>query len=511
MRHALNTDVLITGGLLIDGTGAPPRHADVAVSSGRIAHAGVGTPTQVIDATGLIVTPGLIDLHSHADFTILDTPTAEACLHQGVTTLVTGNCGMSPFPGPDDGADLAAFAAAVDDARPAVNLALLVGHGALRAAVLGQERRDPDRAELERMRGLLAKAAEQGAFGLSTGLIYAPGSFAATEEIEALAAETARHGLLYATHMRDEGDRLVEAVEEALSVARASGVRLQISHLKAMGPANHGKVERALALMDAAAAQGLDVACDVYPYTASSTTLTSRLPDWAMDGGTAALLARLADPADRERVLAGLRPAVGRTFLPEGVILAELSPGPYADRVGDSIAAIAGDTGVEPAEAVLDVLAAHRAQVMIVNHAMAERDVTAVLRHPRSAVASDGWVLRAPGDGHPHPRNFGTFARVLGPSARGEGVVPVAEAVRKMSSLPAARLALTDRGTVAPGQVADVAVFDPASTADLATYGDPWRYAAGARHVLVSGEVVLADGVPTGARPGRALRRNPAG
>ncbi|MFD0431227.1 hypothetical protein ACFQ60_39900 [Streptomyces zhihengii] len=256
-------------------------------------------------------------------------------------------------------------------------------------------------AELDAMRALLATAAEQGAFGMSTGLIYAPGSFAGTDEITALAAEAARRGLLYATHMRDEGDKVTEAVEEALEVARASGVRLQISHLKAMGPANHGKVRTALALIDAAAAEGLDVACDVYPYTASSTRLTSRLPDWAMDGGTDALVDRLADPGTRARVLDDLRPAVGRTFLPEGVVLAMTGPGRYSDRIGDSIADIARDEGVEPAEAVLEVLAAHRGEVMIVNHAMAEDDVDTVLRHPGSAVASDGWVLNAPGEDTP--------------------------------------------------------------------------------------------------------------
>ncbi|MFB4279851.1 amidohydrolase family protein [Nonomuraea sp. MTCD27] len=508
-------DVLIVGGTLIDGTGAPPRRADLAVKDGRVAaiasDLGVsGGPVAdlVIDASGLAVAPGFVDLHSHADFSVLDALDAEGCLRQGVTTLVTGNCGLSPFPaehGPLR--DLDRFAAAVDAARPAVNLAPLVGHGALRAAVMGQERRPAEPAELDRMRELLAEAAGQGAFGLSTGLIYAPGSFAGTGEVVALAAEAARHGLLYATHMRDEGDRLVEAVEEALGTARASGVRLQISHLKAMGPANHGKVAEALAMIDAAVAEGADVACDVYPYTASSTTLTSRLPGWALEGGTPALLERLADPEARERMLAELRPAVGRTFLPEGVVIASLPPGPYADRAGDSIADLARDGGVEPAVVVLDVLAAHQAQVMIVNHAMAERDVDAVLRHPSSAVASDGWVLRAPGDGHPHPRNFGTFARALGHYARERAVVPQAEAIRKMTSLPASRAGLTDRGTVAAGQIADLAVFDPAAVADLATYADPWRYAEGMRHVLVSGVPALQDGRLTGARPGRTLRR----
>nr|WP_055503777.1 amidohydrolase family protein [Nonomuraea pusilla] len=541
-----NHDVLIRGGTLVDGTGGPPRRADVAVregrvvavteadargsgalpgGDGRVASGGRAAPggraVLVIDADGLVVAPGFVDLHSHADFTVLDAPEAEACLRQGVTTLVTGNCGMSPFPahGPaSQGSPLGtgrdaclpgmdAFAAAVDAARPAVNIAPLVGHGALRAAVLGQDRRAAGRDELARMLRLLAEAAEQGAFGLSSGLIYAPGRFAATGELVALAAEAARRGLLYATHLRDEGDHLIEAVEEALSVAARSGARLQISHLKAMGPANHGRVASALGLLDAARAAGVDVACDVYPYAASSTTLTSRLPAWALDGGVPALLDRLADAAVRRRVLDGLRPAVGRTFLPEGVVIASLPPGPYAGRVGDSIAAIAADLGVEPAAAVLEVLAAHRGQVMIVNHAMAERDVDAVLAHPSSAVASDGWVLRAPGDGHPHPRSFGTFARVLGRHVRERRVLGLPEAVRKMSGLPAARLGLAGRGTVAPGQVADLCVFDQDAVTDLATYADPWRYAGGVRHVLVSGEPVLLDGEPTGRRPGRVLRR----
>lgn len=524
-------DLLVTGGTVIDGTGAAPRLADVAVRGDRVVRVGDPEPdaraATVLDATGLTVTPGFVDLHSHADFSVLQTPGAEACLRQGVTTLVTGNCGLSPFPVPTGGpgsadpapgtlggggfADLDAFAAAVDAARPAVNIAPLVGHGALRAAVTGTARVTAGPAETEAMRALLAAAARQGAFGMSTGLIYAPGSFADTDEIVALAGEAARHGMLYATHMRDEGDRVTEAVEEALEVARASGVRLQISHLKAMGPANHGKVRTALAMIDAAAADGVDVACDVYPYTASSTRLSSRLPDWALDGGAPALVERLADPGTRARVLADLRPAVGRTFLPEGVVLAQTGPGRYGDRIGDSIADIARDEGTEPAAAVLDVLAAHGGEVMIVNHAMAEDDVDTVLRHPGSAVASDGWVLGAPGEGHPHPRNFGTFARVVGRYVREQRVLELAEAVRKMTSLPASRLELTGRGTVAPGQIADLVVLDPDAVADLATFADPWQYAVGVRDVFVSGTCVLSDGRATGARPGRTLRRRSAG
>ncbi|WP_406318972.1 D-aminoacylase [Streptosporangium sp. NBC_01639] len=519
-------DVLITGGSLIDGTGAAPRRADVGVRSGRIVRVGDHVPgaaaRHVIDASGLTVAPGFVDLHSHADFSVLDAPDAEACLRQGVTTVVTGNCGMSPFPDAGENAsplyagretqwdDLDGFAAAVDAARPALNVAPLIGHGALRAAVLGQDRRAADPGELALMCGLLASAAAQGVFGMSTGLIYAPGSFADTAEVTALATEAARHGLLYTTHMRDEGDRVIEAVEEALTVARAAGVRLQISHLKAMGPANHGKVADALDLIDAAVAEGLDVACDVYPYTASSTRLTSRLPDWAMDGGPAALLDRLADPDSRERILAEVRSAVGRTFLPEGVVIAMLSPGPYADRIGDSVADIARDRGVEPAAAVLDVLAAHNGEVMIVNHAMAEADVDTVLRHRISAVASDGWVLHAPGEGHPHPRSFGTFARVLGRYVRERNVIQLVDAVRKMTSLPASRLALPDRGTVAAGRIADLAIFDPEAVTDLATFAEPWQYATGVRHVLVAGELVLQDGETTGRRPGRTLRRTAA-
>ncbi|MCG5219916.1 amidohydrolase family protein [Streptosporangium sp. KLBMP 9127] len=523
-------ETVVRGGTLIDGTGGPGYRADLGIDHGRItriARPGDGDPPRggtVVDASGLTVTPGFIDLHSHADFSVEGWPQATTQLHQGVTTLVTGNCGWSPFPQDESGllrewsaflspetgwdfSDTGGFAAAVSQARPAVNLALQIGHGALRLAAMGGAERPPELAELDTMRALLRAAAAQGAYGFSTGLIYAPGSFATETEVRALVAEAAAAGLLYSTHMRNESGTLLPAVREALNAAEAAGGRLEISHLKAMGPENHGSVVGALDALDQARERGVDATADVYPYTASSTTLTSRLPLWAMDGGSPALLHRLAGPADRERVAEGLRSRFGRDVDPEGIMLAKLPEGPYTGSIGDSIAEIGRREGTDPAEAALRVLEAHRGAVSIINHAMSEDDVVTVLRHPMVSVASDGWVLRPEGDGMPHPRSFGTFPRVLGRYVRDLGVLDLPEAIRKMTGLPAQRLGLTDRGLLTEGAVADLAVFDPATVTDHSTYTDPWRLSTGFAAVLVAGVPVLADGTPTGARPGQVLRR----
>jgi N-acyl-D-amino-acid deacylase len=523
------TDLVITGGVVLDGTGAAGRDVDVGVTAGRVdalAEPGTLSGRTRVDADGLVVCPGFIDLHSHADFSITGHPGADTAITQGVTTLVTGNCGWSPFPVGDlaelrsasaflageldwSWTDAAGYADAVDAARPAVNLAPQVGHSALRLAVLGGAERAPEPAELERMGGMLAEAAAQGVWGFSTGLIYAPGAYADAVEVTALAHVAAAHGLLYSTHMRNEADGLLDAVREAIATARATGVRLEISHLKAMGRHNHGAVTEALRIIDDARAEGVDVTCDVYPYAASSTTLTSRLPPWALDGGVERLLERLADEPTRERVATGLRERMARDVDPEGVVIADLPPGPFADRRGHSIADIARELGTDPAEAALRVLAGHRGAVSIVNHAMAADDVRTVLRHPAVSVASDGWVLRPDGPGRPHPRSFGTFARVLGPYVR-DGDLSLAAAVHKMTGLPAARLGMHDRGVLRPGAVADIAVLDPETVTDRSTYDDPWQLSTGVHHVLVAGEPVLADGTPTGIRPGRVLRRHPA-
>ncbi|WP_028932657.1 N-acyl-D-amino-acid deacylase family protein [Pseudonocardia spinosispora] len=519
-------DLVINGGTVLDGTGSLGVRADVGLRDGRVQV--IGEPGTVhgdarIDAAGQVVAPGFIDLHSHADFSIMGHPGADTVIHQGVTTLVTGNCGWSPFPIGDLGAlraasaflapelswnwtDTEGYAEAVERCRPSVNLALQVGHSALRLAVLGGAERTPDADELERMGALLADAAAHGVWGFSTGLIYAPGAYATPDEVTALARVAAEHGLLYSTHLRNEADDLLPAVREALDTAAVSGVRLEISHLKAMGRSNHGAVVEALRLIDDARAQGVDVSCDVYPYTASSTTLTSRLPAWALDGGVEALLDRLAEPATRARIAAGLRDRMNRDVDPEGVVVAALPGGPFSGYAGSSVAEIARRLDTTPEDAALRLLAGHQGSVAVVNHAMAADDVRTVLRYPGASVASDGWVLRPDGDGQPHPRSFGTFPRVLGGYVRA-GDLGLADAVHKMTGLPAARLGMTDRGMLRPGAVADITVFDPESISDRSTYDEPWQLATGVRHVFVAGRPVLTDGALTGARPGRVVRR----
>jgi N-acyl-D-amino-acid deacylase len=472
----------------------------------------------MIDATGNIVAPGFIDLHSHADFTVQSSPAALSQLHQGVTTLVTGNCGWSPFPIADldqlkagtaflapehdwSWHDTKGFAEAVERAEPAVNVALQVGHSSLRLAVMGAAERPPSPDELRQMQDLLRVAADQGAVGFSTGLIYAPGTYADAAEVAALVSTAGECGLLYSTHIRNEGAHLLEALDEAIAAAQAGGARLEVSHLKASGQSNHGLVTAALERLDQARADGLDVAWDVYPYTASSTTLTTWLPPWAMGGGTYKLLARLADPAERERIATEVR--TSGQFNPRTIVIAFLPPGRYEECRGLTLAEIALRDEVDAAEAMLRVLEHHDAAVSVINHSMSEDDVVSVLRHPFSSVASDGWILSATGPGYPHPRNFGTFTRVLG---RYLGVLTLPEAIRRMTSLPASRLGFGDRGVVKPGAVADLVVLDRDQVSDRSTYDDPWQLSAGIEHLLVAGESVLADGVPTGRRPGRVLR-----
>lgn len=531
MSHDTTYDIVITGGRVIDGTGRPAERADVAVTGDTIAAIGPG-PYEAsirIDAAGRVVVPGFIDLHSHADFTVAGHPAAETAIAQGVTTLITGNCGQSPFPVRDpeearlstafrdfplswDWTDAAGFGAAVMAAGPAVNVGLQVGHNALRVAVMGQQDRAPDTAELREMCSLIEESARHpGVVGFSTGLIYIPGLFADSEELITLVSAAASCDLLYSTHMRSETSELVEAVRESIDTAERAGARLEISHLKAMGPENWGAVVGALELIDAARVRGVDVTADVYPYTASSTDLFSRVPKWAVDGGRPGLLARLVDPVQRARIADELRSRFGRDIDPEGVVIADLAPGEFDRYVGWSIAQIGRDRGVDAADAALEALAAHGGSVTIINHAMSEDDVRTVLAHPWVSVASDGWMLAPVGPGKPHPRSFGTFLRVLGRYVRDQPAIPLEEAIRKMTTLPASRIGVTDRGSLTVGAAADIVVLDPDSVTDTSTYDDPWQLARGVCTVLVNGTPTLLDGEFTKNHAGRLLeKRGPA-
>ncbi|WP_029138386.1 N-acyl-D-amino-acid deacylase family protein [Nakamurella lactea] len=522
---------LLHGGTVLDGTGAAGYPADVVIAdNGTIAEivetgnaAATGTDL-VLDATGAVVAPGFIDLHSHADYSVFGAPEALTQTHQGVTTLVTGNCGFSPFPLSDEhaaagrghtvfdtdlswnwrGADQ--FLDAVDALPLAVNIAAQVGHGALRIAAMGADRRAPTESEQGRMRGLLRDCIEAGVVGLSSGLIYPPGSFGTAAELADLCSVVAEHGLLYSSHIRNESDQLLTAVTEAIDTARESGARLEISHLKAIGPTNWGGTAAALAMIARARADGVDVGTDVYPYTASSTTLTSRMPDWAMDGGRESLLLRLSDPVTAAAIADGLRAQVGPSLLPDRIVVAHTIDGPYREHVGRSIADIAARLGLDPAQTVVELLRGQHAVVSIINHGMSDDDLDRVIAHPLAAIASDGAELATSGTQQPHPRSFGTFVRVLGHYARDRGLIDLPAAVHKMTALPASRLGWTDRGVIRRGAVADLCVFDPQTVIDRSTYDAPWQLADGVRHTLIAGRPVLQDGLPTDARPGRVIR-----
>jgi N-acyl-D-amino-acid deacylase len=522
------TDLILRGGNVIDGGGGDSFVADVAIADGRIVDIGRVNPSsaaRVLDVSGAVVCPGFIDLHSHTDYTIFSAPGAITQATQGVTTLVTGNCGFSPFPiVPEYAGELRShggfladglswdwrstkeYADAVDRLPLGVNLALQVGHDALRIGAMGLADRVPTPDELVTMRSLLAQAAADGAVGFSTGLIYAPGLYASLEELVTLATEAAGAGLLYSTHMRNEGEQLLEAIDEALTTARLSGVRLEISHLKAAGSQNWGLVSEALALIAEARRSGVDVAADQYPYTASSTTLTAWLPGWALDGGTPELLRRLADPDESARIVGQLS-GLSRELRADAIVLADTPEGPYHRFLGKSVQDVAAELGLSAQEAILELLRGQRGSVGIVNHTMSEDDVRQVMRHPLVSVASDSHTPGCPGRGRPHPRGLGTFTRVLGHYARDEGVLALPLAVRKMTGLPASRLGWSDRGVLRAGAVADIAVFDPATVLDQATFDDPWQLSTGLVHTLIAGTPVLEGGTPTGAAPGAVLRK----
>lgn len=524
-------DLVVRGGMILDGTGGPPFTADLGLVSDRIVAIGRIAPEQarrVIDATRLHVAPGFIDIHTHSDGDILLYPSADSRVRQGVTTEVTGNCGGSaaPLGGVDADAQrkdwldegveatwtgVASYCDLLDRTGISVNHALLLGQGTLRRRTVGLVDRALTDDELASLLQAVDDGMAQGAFGLSTGLEYVPGRYTPTGEIVAMARVAARHGGFYASHIRNEEISVLEAVDEAITIGRLAGCRVEISHLKATGRGNWSKQQAALDLIESARRAGVDVLADAYPYTAYSTGLTILLPAATLEGGTAAMLQRLADAAERARIREHLVRQVSQDPGDPSLIVIARMKAPEDQRLlGMSVAQIAGEWKVDPAEAILRLIERNQGNVPFIGHGMSPENVERVLRHPLVMVGSDGSSMAPVGraaQARPHPRSYGTFARVLGYYCRGRRLFDLPEAVRKMTSMPADQVGLQDRGRLAVGKKADLVIFDAAAIRDEATFDMPQQYATGISHVLVNGTPVVENGQHTGARPGRALRR----
>ena len=506
-------DVLLVGGEVHSGDGAAPAVADVAIRGDRIVAVGdlAGQPaTLTLDVRGLAVAPGFIDIHSHAirdnpdRSGIYRWPDAENLVRQGVTTVIGGPDGGSPLPLEDDFQRLEQHPAAV-------NFGSFVGHGSVREKVVGYDDRPATAEEMAAMRAEVRAAMDSGAFGLSSGLLYAPGSFAPAEEVIELAKVVKPYGGIYISHMRNEALGLLDSVEETIRIGEAAGVPAQLTHHKAMGQPMWGRSSESLAMVDAANERGLDVTIDQYPYPASSTGLRAVFPRWSLDGGGPALRARLDDPEQRARVKAGIVDALinergGNDASRVHLAQCGFDPSLNGLNLEDVLRQREMDLTIEnAAELIMDFEYAGGCQC--VYHAMSMEDVDRIMVHPKTMIASDGGVM-APGDNSPHPRNYGSFARVLGVFVRERGLLPLPVAIHKMTMMPADRINIGDRGRIEVGAFADIVVFDAEEIIDTATFEEPHQYALGVHHVFVNGEAVLLDKTMTGKRPGRVLRAN---
>ena len=528
-------DLVIQNGWIVDGTGNPRFRGDVAIRGGRIVAVGripVAGARRTLDATGLIVAPGFIDMLGWSDIKVLADGRAASKVYQGITTEITGE-GSSVAPQTDatiaqdsayyrslgvtvDWHDLDGYFRRLESSGSAINLATFVGATQVRMAVIGNDDRPPNPDELARMVALVDTAMLQGALGLSTSLVYAPAFYASTQELQALAAAAARHGGVYATHLRDEGSRMDAALAEAMAIGRDAAIPVEIWHLKRAGAANHGDMARVLRVIDSARAEGLDIAANIYPYRASATSLDASIPQWAHEGGDAAMLDRLRDPSDRLRIRDDIVSPPGgiESFYrgaggAEGVLISDVLADSLAYIEGRTLAQVAAFWGIDPIDAMFELLLKDDANTGAIYFSMSEADVRTAMAHwwvsfctDYGAVAPDGPLS----SGSVHPRVYGSFPRILGRFVRAESLIPLEEAIRKMTSLPAGRVGLHDRGLLLPGMAADVVVFDATTIVDNATFEAPHQLATGMRWVVVNGGVVLDDGQMTAARPGRGLR-----
>lgn len=523
-------DLIIRNARIVDGSGNPWFAGDVAVAGGKIVAVGRLADLkgkEELDAQGLVLSPGFIDVHSHSDFSILEYPTNESRVLQGITTELGGNCGLSPAPVLPNKVDylrkyasflsssisydwqsFGDFLRRVEEAGSSTNFGGLVGHGTLRVAAMGFDNRKPEPHELELMQKLMREAMEDGAFGLSSGLIYSPGCYADTDELVEVAKAIAPYGGFYETHMRNEGAGILDSIRESIEVGRRAGVAVQIAHHKISGRNNWGLSPQSTELIAQARAEGLDITADQYPYIASATTLTSILPSWTFEGGVDKMIERLQDPTTRAKVkeqIAASSAKSGRRW--SDLLISAVGSEANKHVEGKTVAELAAMVGKEPIDAALDLIIEERAVVAEVSFGMCEEDVTTIMRHPLTMIGSDGGATDIHCPGKPHPRNFGTFARVLGKYVREDQVLRLEEAIRKMTSMPATRMRLFDRGLIRSGCWADLVLFDPETIEDTPTFTNPQQVVKGISRVWVNGVLVAQDGRHTGAKPGQVLRR----
>lgn len=501
-------DLVIANGSVLDGSGGPARQLDVGIRGDRIAEIAPRLDTlgagRVIDATGLVVAPGFVDLHAHLE-PLHRLPDAESHVRQGVTTALGGPDGGGYWP-------LGEYLDETAEMGVGMNVAMLTGHNTIRRAVMGLENRAPTDDELARMQEMVGQAMREGAFGLSTGLKYLPGTFSDVDEVVALSAAASEHGGIYTSHLREEGLGLLAGVAEAMEIGARANIPVVLTHHKVVGQPSWGASAKTLAMVDSARAAGTDVMIDQYPYTASYTGISILVPGWALAGGTDSLLARMEVPALADSILGGIAFNIvndrgGNDLHRVQFALVEWDRSLEGKTLGDWATRLNMPLTPETG-ATLVVEALRRGGASCVFHAMHEDDVRAIMRHPHTAIASDRRLVQ-PGDGHPHPRWYGTFPRVLGHYVRDEGVLPLAEAVRKMTSLPAQRIGLVERGEIREGWFADLTLFDPESVRDNATFTEPHQYPDGIPFVLVNGIVAVDNGEFRPVRSGAVLRNTP--
>jgi N-acyl-D-amino-acid deacylase len=525
LRSRATADIIIRNGNVFDGLGGPSRQLDVVITAGRIVslvRASSDRGTTEIDAKGIAVAPGFIDIHSHGDGSLWEDPRAESLVRQGVTTIVVGQDGSSDAPrdaaagrgsaSDDDGRRFVRFTdlwTSLSHLQPSVNVASMVGLGTIRGIVVGNANRPATASEMARMRALVTQALSDGACGVSTGLEYTPGAFAPREELIELCRPLAALGRPYATHMRNEDDRLIEAIDEAIAVARGAGCPLQISHLKTQGPRNWSKLDTAFGRIAAARKAGCDAQFDRYPYVAYQTGLTNLFPVTSRDGGTDAFLSRLVTPGVMERIKSDTLAKIDLLGGWDNVMIANVSNDDDRSAEGQRLGSYARSKGIDPYDMAVALLQRSHGNVGMVGFAMSEENLDRILAHPQGMVCSDGGAFAIDGPtkrGHPHPRGLGTFPRVLGRYVRERKALTLEQAINKMTALPASRIHLRDRGRLAPMMAADVVVFDPSTVADKATYEDPFQYPVGIATVMVNGSIALRDGQRDEKHTGKALR-----